>query len=92
MKSFIAILLLLVAFAICSVTADHEIRVENNCHFKIWPGVANNPGKSLPLNGGFELDPHHSRSFHVPHGWSGRVWGRTNCNAHGHCETGDCGK
>lgn len=86
MKSIVIIAgLLAVAYA-------HELRIHNNCHFTIWPGFLNNPGKPLPANGGFKLDAHKVHSIQVPKGWAGRVWGRTHCNAHGHCETGDCGE
>lgn len=72
-------------------TADHEFRIENNCAFKIWPGLLNNPGKALPEAGGFELNAHATHTFHVADGWAGRVWGRTDCSAAGTCVTGDCG-
>jgi len=72
--------------------ADHEFRIENNCNFEIWPGMLNNPGKSLPENGGFALGAHQTHTYHVPDEWAGQVWGRTECNAQGACVTGDCGE
>lgn len=83
-------LALTVATTLVLVSSGHELRIENNCHHKVWPAIANNPGKAHPEKTGFLLEPHHSAVLHVPHGWAGRVWGRTGCNAHGHCETGDC--
>lgn len=90
MKFFTTLSLLVTLAAVAS--ANHEIRIHNNCNFRIWPGVLNNPGKALPEGGGFPLDAHKTHSFHVADGWAGRFWARTNCNGAGHCETGDCGK
>lgn len=81
----------LVLLAVVAAVQAHEIRIHNNCPFTIWPGTLNNPGYALPEGGGFKLDAHQTRSFNVADTWGGRVWGRTGCNAQGHCETGDCG-
>lgn len=83
-------LILALATLVAAVSA-HEIHIINNCGFTVWPGILNNPGHQLPLNGGFELKPHQSRKFGVPKAWGGRFWGRTHCDGHGHCLTGDCG-
>nr|AAQ54610.1 Gly d Jun a 3-like protein [Glycyphagus domesticus] len=53
--------------------------------------MLNNPGHPLPMNGGFELGAHQTKTFTVPDHWAGRFWGRTGCDASGHCQTGDCG-
>lgn len=81
----------LVLFAVVAAVSAHEVRIHNNCPFTIWPGLLNNPGKQLPENGGFQLNSHQTHTLQVSDNWAGRVWGRTNCNAQGHCETGDCG-
>ena len=90
MKSIIAFYSCLISISM--VMADHEIRIWNNCPFTVWPGILNNPGKSLPENGGFSLEKYHTRIFRGPDGWAGRIWARTSCNGAGACETGDCGK
>lgn len=84
-------ILLLVAIAV--VTSANIIRIKNNCSpITIWPGLLNNPGQPLPANGGFQLNVGQSVDITVPSNWAGRIWARTNCDANGHCETGDCGK
>ena len=75
-----------------SVVFANEIRIRNNCHFTVWPGLSGNPGFPHPEKGGFELKSGQTHSFQVQHDWAGRIWGRTNCGANGHCETGDCGQ
>ena len=69
----------------------HELRIKNNCPFKVLAGLLNNPGKSLPANGGFSLHPGAIRSVNFEKSWAGRIWGRTGCDSSGRCETGDCG-
>ena len=89
MKFFISFALVA---TLALVAADHEIRIVNNCAFTIWPGLLNNPGKTLPEDGGFKLDANNTRTFNVSDSWIGRIWARTNCDSAGKCETGDCGK
>ncbi|KAL6982506.1 Thaumatin-like protein 1 [Sarracenia purpurea var. burkii] len=65
----------------------------NRCDHTVWPGIL---GNTRLDSTGFELLPGGSRSFRVPSGWSGRVWGRTGCDfgakpGRGNCTTGDCG-
>lgn len=79
-------------FSVLSVSIAHEIRIINNCPFTIWPGILGNPGHENLGNGGFSLDSQQDRTFSTPRDWAGRIWGRTNCDGAGHCETGDCGK
>jgi len=69
----------------------HDFNLRNNCKFTVWPGFLNNPGKALPEGGGFAMAAGSTRKVTVAAGWAGRLWGRTNCAASGHCETGDCG-
>ena len=64
----------------------------NQCKTVIWPAVT--PGESFG-GGGFALRPGQSMMFTAPVGWSGRIWGRTDCNfdagGNGSCATGSCG-
>ncbi|KAH9408322.1 hypothetical protein TYRP_011994 [Tyrophagus putrescentiae] len=89
MKFFTCLALLATLATLAS--ANHEIRIHNNCRHPIWPGLLNNPGKQLPEAGGFELNAGATHVLHVPDAWAGRVWARTGCNGAGTCETGDCG-
>lgn len=67
----------------------------NKCDFTVWPGVLSGAGSLKFDTTGFELRKGSSRSFQAPAGWSGRFWGRTDCNfdgsGRGVCNTGDCG-
>ncbi|XP_062184024.1 pathogenesis-related thaumatin-like protein 3.5 isoform X3 [Phragmites australis] len=64
----------------------------NKCKTTIWPAAS--PGGSFG-GGGFALRPGQSMVFTAPVGWSGRIWGRTDCNfdasGNGSCATGSCG-
>jgi hypothetical protein len=64
----------------------------NQCKTVIWPAVT--PGDSFG-GGGFSLRPGQSMVFKAPVGWSGRIWGRTDCtfdaSGNGSCATGSCG-
>jgi len=73
------------------LSISHELHIHNNCPFVLWPGTLGNWGKEHPARGGFKLNPRESRILTVPMEWGGRVWGRTNCDETGKCETGDCG-
>lgn len=86
MKTFICFLLL---FAVCFA---NQINLRNNCPFTVWPRILGNPGHGQPDGGGFALDSRQSHVLNVASNWAGRIWGRTNCNGVGHCQTGDCGK
>jgi len=70
---------------------DHQVGVINNCSFTIWVGVLGNPNLGIPLNGGWELPSQNETNITFAHGWNGRLWGRTNCDQWGWCQTGDCG-
>ncbi|KAG6603906.1 Thaumatin-like protein 1, partial [Cucurbita argyrosperma subsp. sororia] len=67
----------------------------NKCEFTVWPGILASAGSPKLESTGFELVQGSSRSFQAPTAWSGRFWGRTNCNLDGSgriiCNTGDCG-
>lgn len=79
------------SFLIAAVCAN-TIFVTNNCNETIWIGITADPGKDLPVNGGFALDPIARTPLRVASDWAGRIWGRTKCSENGTCETGDCGK
>ena len=77
---------------IIAISFANEIHLHNNCPFTVWPGILGNPGKGQPDGGGFALARGQTHVLRVAANWAGRVWGRTNCNGNGHCQTGDCGK
>ncbi|KAL6652457.1 hypothetical protein ACP70R_011382 [Stipagrostis hirtigluma subsp. patula] len=71
--------------------------IDNMCNYKVWPANlagAGSPGLDFK---GVALEPRRLNRIllPVPHGWSGRIWGRTLCpsDATGKftCVTGDCG-
>ena len=78
--------------ALIAVCLANEIHIRNNCPFTVWPGILGNPGKGNPEGGGFALPHGQTHVLKVANNWAGRIWGRTNCAASGHCQTGDCGK
>ncbi|XP_073045986.1 thaumatin-like protein 1 isoform X2 [Primulina eburnea] len=67
----------------------------NKCEVTVWPGILANAGGPKLDSTGFQLPPDSSRTFISPAAWSGRFWGRTECNfsesGTGSCKTGDCG-
>eukprot|EP00250_Pteridium_aquilinum_P026676 c33407_g1_i1 orf=35-1036(+) len=77
------------------------IKIKNGCSYIVWPGLLT--GSSTPPTTmsdgrsptGFKLNPGESDTIELPHGWSGRLWGRTGCNFSsdgiGTCQSGDCG-
>ncbi|XP_060871045.1 uncharacterized protein LOC132945350 [Metopolophium dirhodum] len=73
------------------VTMAHMIRVTNNCAFTVWPGIQGNTGQQHLENGGFSVSAYKTHFILSPRTWAGRIWGRTNCDSQGKCETGDCG-
>lgn len=83
---------LLFSFSIFTVSIANEIEIQNNCPFTVWPGIQGRIGHSHLENGGFELGANMTRKIKSPLGWSGSIWGRTQCNSLGKCVTGDCGK
>jgi hypothetical protein len=90
MKMNTILQLALIALSL-SASECHQFKIYNHCPFTIWPGILGNAGLGQPLNGGFELGQYQTRVIDVGHGWGGRVWGRTQCDASGRCVTGDCG-
>jgi len=70
---------------------NHTVGIINNCSYPVWVGVLGNPNYPLPFNGGWRMNSSEEVTLELDHGWSGRFWGRTNCDQWGWCETGDCG-
>ncbi|XP_022182915.1 thaumatin-like protein 1 [Myzus persicae] len=73
-----------------AITMAHMLRVTNNCPFTVWPGVQGDPGQQHLENGGFMLGAYKTHFILSSRTWAGRIWGRTNCDSQGKCETGDC--
>jgi len=76
-------------FLIVQASSQHQFSILNKCQYTVWAGALGNGW--LPSNGGFQLNPGQSADFSFPDAWSGRVWGRTECDSSGRCVTGDCG-
>ncbi|CAM0144880.1 unnamed protein product [Urochloa decumbens] len=93
-KLKLAPLPLLCIFLLFSGSAESArvFTIINQCKTVIWPAVT--PGESFG-GGGFPLRPGQSMVFTAPVGWSGRIWGRTDCSfdasGNGSCSTGSCG-
>ncbi|MED6108447.1 Thaumatin-like protein 1 [Stylosanthes scabra] len=64
----------------------------NKCDHTVWPGILGKPEIGTT---GFELSKASTKTFQAPTGWSGRFWGRTDCqfdsSGKGTCATADCG-
>ncbi|XP_015688578.2 thaumatin-like protein 1b [Oryza brachyantha] len=90
-----ALVTLVVLLVSVSGVRSKSFTVTNNCGYTVWPGILS-AGNSPALDStGFSLAPGESRTMTVPHGWSGRFWGRTFCSTDPSgrfaCATGDCG-
>jgi len=72
-------------------TIPHTVGIINNCSFPVWVGVQGDVHYALPFNGGWQMNSSDIVELELAQGWSGRFWGRTNCNSQGWCQTGDCG-
>ncbi|XP_073145995.1 thaumatin-like protein isoform X1 [Henckelia pumila] len=87
---------LLTLFLFLSSTngTGHQLIVVNNCKESIWPGILGGAGHPTPKDGGFHLISGQEAVIDVPPKWSGRIWGRQDCNfsanGRGSCATGDC--
>ena len=74
-------------------TLAHSVTFQNQCNETIYVGIVQNEGQKLINNGGLRLDAQQNDSIALPFGWSGRFWGRTQCQEWGEmCETGRCGE
>ncbi|XP_064617292.1 uncharacterized protein LOC135481389 [Liolophura sinensis] len=84
----LAPLLILVTCAWMPSRANHVFHIRNQCSQTVWVGIL---GNHLLEQGGFQLNRGSRRDITVPDQFSGRFWGRTGCDSHGVCVTGDCG-
>lgn len=67
-----------------------NINVINRCGFKVWVGVAPNPGKTILNDGGFLLNPNDEQSLDASN-WAGNIFGRINCDPNGNdCDSANC--
>ncbi|WVZ86267.1 hypothetical protein U9M48_033076 [Paspalum notatum var. saurae] len=98
-RSLLALLLVLTVSAsddfAPSPKAD-TLNIKNNCAFKV--ALVISPKQGSPALGftAVELRPYeYALGIPMPHEWSGRIWGRTDCSTDGNgkftCATGDCG-
>ncbi|XP_024544451.1 thaumatin-like protein 1 [Selaginella moellendorffii] len=65
------------------------------CAFPVWPAWLPNSGHPQLGKGGSKLDSWQLFDVYASTGWSGKFWGRPNCQfdtvlGTGCCETGDC--
>jgi hypothetical protein len=51
-----AVTVLFVFIAVAGLAAGHNINLQNNLRYRIWPGIKGNRGKGQPDNRGFALD------------------------------------
>jgi len=72
-----------------STDSQNCIKFINSCSETIWVGILGAP--SVPAGGGFQLNQGQNQNVYFDPAWSGRIWGRTECDSSGHCVTGDCG-
>ncbi|XP_066372673.1 thaumatin-like protein 1b [Miscanthus floridulus] len=88
------VILVIISFRAGGVCA-RTLTITNHCGHTVWPGILSSAGSPALETTGFALEPGQSRSLPAPHGWSGRLWGRTHCSvdAAGRfaCVTGNCG-
>ncbi|EPT03255.1 Osmotin thaumatin-like protein [Fomitopsis schrenkii] len=75
--------------ALATLAAANPVYIVNNCDQQIDPAFFptvqdhyRNP------TGGFELPAGEQYLVYLLSGWSGRIWGRTDCDADGNCATG----
>ncbi|ERN17587.1 pathogenesis-related protein 5 [Amborella trichopoda] len=89
-----AILQVFVLFLTASMASAANFNIVNKCGYGVWPATLSGAGTITPA-GGFYLASGASTSLSAPTGWSGRIWGRTDCSfdasGAGKCDTGDCG-
>jgi hypothetical protein len=66
------------------------VTVFNNCPHQVDPAFYPAVRVGRNTTGGFALQAFYETVVVLPDGWSGRMWGRTNCTARGVCATGQC--
>ncbi|EPS99470.1 Osmotin thaumatin-like protein [Fomitopsis schrenkii] len=88
---FACIAFVLSALAV-AVSAQTPFAIVNNCGYQVdpafFPAATASDGS---LTGGFPLAAGASADVTLGATWSGRIWGRTGCDADGNCQTGGCG-
>nr|CAB3485752.1 unnamed protein product [Digitaria exilis] len=89
-------LLILLFVSVSGVSSTRTLTITNHCGHTVWPGILSSSGSPQLETTGFALEPRQSRSLPAPHGWSGRLWGRTHCTVDDSsgkfsCVTGNCG-
>ncbi|TFY56025.1 hypothetical protein EVJ58_g7884 [Rhodofomes roseus] len=71
--------------------AQTNVTLTNNCTYQVdpafYPAVNASDGSTT---GGFPLDSGASANVTLDPTYSGRIWGRTGCDADGNCLTGSC--
>ncbi|KAI4323646.1 hypothetical protein L6164_023235 [Bauhinia variegata] len=69
--------------------------VVNRCNFTVWPASSSSGAAPALSTTGFRLRTDESMAINAPTAWSGRFWGRTDCEEDStgkfSCSTGDCG-
>lgn len=72
-------------------TYRNPLTLVNNCNTQIdpafYPAVQDH---NRNPTGGFELGAGQQYTAYLLSGWSGHIWGRTDCDANGICATGSC--
>lgn len=78
-----------------AVVQSTSFKIVNRCRHTIWPGILTGADRTVLNPTGFTLKPGKSRTLRVPIAWSGRLWGRTDCEIDStgklSCVTADCG-
>ncbi|MBW0520182.1 hypothetical protein O181_059897 [Austropuccinia psidii MF-1] len=89
--------ILLAYFNLFSIALGRSFLFKNNCSHTIWPASFTNPDSRSQLdssNRGWEAPQGQLRTIDVPDGWSGRFWGRRDCDFSkpdvASCSTGAC--
>ncbi|KAJ7210070.1 thaumatin [Mycena pura] len=65
---------------VSGVVADRFITVLNDCPFVIWPAFFTASGAQPVQPSGWEAQPNSDVTFATADNWSGRIWGRRNCD------------
>jgi len=84
-------------YSVCGVmktsspsSSGPKVNTINKCPFTIWVGAFGT--QSTPERGGWRLNPGESKTVAIAVNgeWSGRFWGRTDCDNSGRCSSGQC--
>ncbi|KAA1473398.1 Osmotin, thaumatin-like protein [Dentipellis sp. KUC8613] len=86
--------LVVVASIAAAAVADRQFTVTNNCAYTVWPAIFGSPASTQAT--GWEAAPGNTVTFTMPTSWSGRIWGRRDCDFSGgntqpnSCAVGGC--